>query len=238
VNPAIRIEAMLPPVFYKAHQPDEPFLIATNDKRGLNAGVLFIRVNSWSVRFFALCISDTFGLADDQSSIMFHLGMIDPFTDSLFGAHFLQVPPEWFNWYPDAGYYNMTFQTHLAASLQNPSKSWHQLQLERSREVYSQGLLLANSSDPSGLGFLAINHEVVEMTSRYYMSVLSGTHQMTPYSPPHARKSFNWGDEKLQVLGVEGWANTQLAYSNRRLLSTPKGKKGKNLDKKQRQQFG
>lgn len=52
MNPLLRLEDFLPPPDF-----DRIYLLATNDRHGLNNGVFMLRVNEWSLKLFSAALA-------------------------------------------------------------------------------------------------------------------------------------------------------------------------------------
>ncbi|KIV90642.1 hypothetical protein PV10_07925 [Exophiala mesophila] len=98
MNPKIPLEIFLPPKENWSHI----HAIVTNDHRGLNNGVFFLRVHEWSVWFMTACLGTEIFDPDidlqfgDQSA----MGMW--VKEDRFRPNIMHVPQRWFNAY--AGY--------------------------------------------------------------------------------------------------------------------------------------
>jgi hypothetical protein len=232
----MRLETFLPPESLRLGQADEPLFVAGADHRGYNSGVFFIRAHPWSLRFIALCYSDIEGLADDQDSIMFHLAMRDPFTKKLFGNHFQQIPQNWTNFYPDWGKHRITLQTHLVASLKKGANAikWTDSQIKQAADVYQRAFSESGNKTRSlkdALALLKDNAFARNVTETYYSTARAGTHGLVRYTPPTLPATTNWELRKLQILAMDGWENTELAYKKRYLLTKKDKKKQRQYTK-------
>jgi len=96
MNPNIPLEIFLPPTEEWSHI----HCVVTNDHRGLNNGVFFLRVHEWSVWLMNACLgTETFDPAmrlefGDQSALMYWL------DQERFQNNTMHVPQRWFNAYP------------------------------------------------------------------------------------------------------------------------------------------
>ncbi|RMZ69818.1 galactosyl transferase GMA12 MNN10 family [Pyrenophora seminiperda CCB06] len=96
-NPNVPLDIFLPPPNSKFSHVN---LVVTKDRNGLNNGVFFIRVNEWSVRFFAACLSlreweKGVVLKYSEQSAMEIVIERDSFRPST-----IFVPQYWFNAFP------------------------------------------------------------------------------------------------------------------------------------------
>ena len=113
MNPNIPLEIFLPP----SPQWDHIYAIMTNDHRGLNNGVFFLRVNEWSVWLMNSCLNTQINEPDlklefgDQSALQYWLNL------ERFRNNTIHVPQRWFNAY--TGYRGAS--TDLFADPMKPS---------------------------------------------------------------------------------------------------------------------
>lgn len=98
MNPKIPLEIFLPPDENWSHI----HAVVTNDHRGLNNGVFFLRVHEWSVWLMSACLNTRTLVPDleldfgDQSALQYWLNL------EFYSNHTIHVPQRWFNAY--AGY--------------------------------------------------------------------------------------------------------------------------------------
>ncbi|KAK5073247.1 hypothetical protein LTS08_004333 [Lithohypha guttulata] len=98
MNPNIPLEIFLPP----EADWDHIHAVMTNDHRGLNNGVFFLKVHEWSVWLMNSCLNTQIHVPDlqlefgDQSALQYW------FNKELFRNNTIHVPQRWFNAY--AGY--------------------------------------------------------------------------------------------------------------------------------------
>ncbi|KAH8681685.1 hypothetical protein BX600DRAFT_491861 [Xylariales sp. PMI_506] len=98
MNSEVPLEKFLPPSKF-----DHIHLIVTNDIGGLNAGVMFIRVNDWAVTFLSAALSykswdPDFNPINEEQTVMDAISQRDPWKN-----HVMHVPQRWFNAYDDRG---------------------------------------------------------------------------------------------------------------------------------------
>lgn len=96
MNPKIPLEIFLPP----KHNYSHINALVTNDHRGLNNGVFFLRVNEWSVWLMDACLGTEvtdpkLKLKHDDQSALEHWLEKDRFRNAT-----MHVPQRWFNAYP------------------------------------------------------------------------------------------------------------------------------------------
>ncbi|ORX46406.1 hypothetical protein BCR36DRAFT_372236 [Piromyces finnis] len=109
VNPNIKLETFLPPI-----EKNDIHLIISGDSNGINAGVFFLRINSWSLTYMMRTVSYAY---NHKTSLIFYsdqtsmnnvlLENYEVETD-----HFVLVPQKWFNMYIDEttpGYFLIHF---------------------------------------------------------------------------------------------------------------------------------
>ena len=116
MNPKIPLDIFLPPSEDKAWS--HVHLVVTNDHRGLNNGVFFLRVHEWSVWLMNSCLNTQIHQPDldlefgDQSALQYWLHEVENFKNNT-----IHVPQRWFNAY--AGYRGA--ETDLFADPLQPS---------------------------------------------------------------------------------------------------------------------
>jgi len=108
VNPNIKLETFLPPLIN-----DEIHLIISKDDNGLNAGIFFLRVHTWSLSFMMRSSVYTYYnkprllFYSDQASM--NNVLVENESDK---EHYILVPQKWFNMYlnkVEPGYFLIHF---------------------------------------------------------------------------------------------------------------------------------
>ena len=113
------METFLPP-----YEKNDIHLIISKDKNGLNAGVFFLRVNSWSLNYmmrtsaYAYYHKTSFLFYSDQASMNNVLIDESPNEDE----HFIVVPQYWFNMYINEARRGQLL-IHMAGVLEKDSRS-------------------------------------------------------------------------------------------------------------------
>lgn len=94
-NPCIAAETFLPPF-----DLDDIHLLVTEDWNGLNNGVFFMRVSTWSINLLTSILSYPSYRPDEKLPFTEQSAMEKWVRDPLFAHGCVYVPPRWFNSYP------------------------------------------------------------------------------------------------------------------------------------------
>lgn len=97
MNPNIPLEIFLPPpAFPHIH------LLVTADPHGLNNGVFFIRVHSWSVELISAVIAFPYYNPDTELQYRDQSALVEVLKEKHFEKNVLYLPQRWFNAYQQA----------------------------------------------------------------------------------------------------------------------------------------
>ena len=105
LNPYVPIDTFLPP---QGTEFDDINLLFSNDWNGLNNGVFPVRVNQWSVNFFAAIVAYRHYRPEDELTFRDQSAMNNLMQAPQFRKQVLQAPQRWFNAYQ--GEHNETLQ--------------------------------------------------------------------------------------------------------------------------------
>lgn len=98
LNRQIPLETFLPP----ADMPHIHFVM-TKDWNGLNDGVFYLRVSSWSVELLAATLAYRTFKPDEELQWSEQSAMQNVLREKDFASGAVYVPPRWFNAYPSGG---------------------------------------------------------------------------------------------------------------------------------------
>jgi len=93
-NPNIKLESFLPPA-----DKNQVHFIASNDLNGLNLGVFFLRVHSWSLNLLIRALSYTYYHNEKNLEYLEQTCINNLLLESGEDEHYIMVPQTWFNAY-------------------------------------------------------------------------------------------------------------------------------------------
>ena len=97
MNPNVPLESFLPPpAFSHIH------LLVTADPHGLNNGVFFIKVHSWSVELISAVVAYPYFHPETELQYRDQSALVEVLREKHFQNHVLYLPQRWFNAYQQA----------------------------------------------------------------------------------------------------------------------------------------